>query len=131
MKRPGRRGAVLLTFATMYAAFGFQLYPGDLSQTGQLAYLYAIMKPQLWQFAWWAAAIIAACSVFAQRDAIGFVALEFLVAVWAGGQYVALILDGNVSAGFFAVLFTALLVLLRIIDGWAEIPKNLLTLERQ
>jgi hypothetical protein len=89
------------------------------------------MKPQLWQFAWWAAAIIAACSVFAQRDAIGFVALEFLVAVWAGGQYAAFILDGNLSAVFFAVLFTALLILLRIIDGWAEIPKNLLTLERQ
>lgn len=131
MRRPGRRGAALLTFATMFAAFGFQLYPGDLSQTGQLAYLYSIMKPQLWQFAWWTAAIIAASRVFAQRDAIGFVALEFLVAVWAGGQYVALILDGNASAGFFAVLFTAILIVLRIIDGWAELPKHLLELEHQ
>lgn len=124
--RPGRRGAILLTFAAMFASYAFSIHPSSPDRAQRLVYLYAAAPSQAWQLVWWAAALLAVSRAWSRHDAIGFVALEVVATAWAAGQWAALILNGNFGAGAFAALFTAIVVLLRIIDGWVELPRDFL-----
>lgn len=119
---PGRRGATLLTFGSVYLAFSIVIYPTDPVRQGSLFVLFYLLPAQAWQAVWWLAGVNAGIHAFTKRDAWGFVGLELLGAIWAGGQYAAFFLTSNVQAGTFAVVWTLAVVILRIADGWPEVP---------
>lgn len=123
--RIGRRGAILLVISTMYIAFALQLYPGSTDPTwlARQAVLFSIASQQVWQIIWLIVAAVALSRVFSKDDALGFAVLATLAAVWAGGLYAALIIHHVPTAAVFAFIWTGVLIILRIIDGWAELPQ--------
>lgn len=125
--RVGRRGGVLLVFATMFTSFGFSVAYPDPARLDRLVYLYTLAPPLLWGVVWWLAAGIALISAFSRCDAAGYAALEGLAAVWAGAHAAAVAFDHNPTAAPFALLFTAIVVLLRVIDGWVDLPAGFFT----
>jgi hypothetical protein len=120
--RIGRRGAIILVFAAVYALFAVQLYPVDTERGIRLTYLYMIMPAQAWQVLWLLVAAFAASRAFSRNDASAFCVMETLATIWSVGQLVALILHSDYSAGAFAAIWAAAVILLRIVDGWPELP---------
>jgi hypothetical protein len=122
--RLGRRGAMLAVISVMYAGFAFSIYPTDPSRVARYSVLAQIMPLQAWQVVWWMAAAVALSRVGSRNDAVAFVVLETLAAVWAGGQLVTLVLYRAPGAGVFAGIWMGVLLVLRIVDGWVEIPRG-------
>jgi hypothetical protein len=122
--RVGRRGAMLAVISVMYAGFAFSIYPVDPAKTARYSVLAQIMPLQAWQVVWWIVAAVALSRVLSRNDALGFVVLETLAAVWAGGQLAALLVYKAPGAAVFTGIWAGVLVILRIVDGWVELPRT-------
>ncbi|MEU6552128.1 hypothetical protein ABZ915_17855 [Streptomyces sp. NPDC046915] len=121
----GRRGAILLSYGTVWSLIGYaQLVTPQPQQPGlQLAL--DLLPLRAWGWLWMAAGLIAIGSAFAPQglDWPGFLALPLIVLPW-WLSYLTAWLQGTFPRGWVAAaVWAGIAVPVLVVAGWREPPR--------
>jgi hypothetical protein len=125
MRMLGRRGAILLSYGTVWALYGYgQLVSPQPDQRG-LTLATQVLPLHVWGWLWIATGILALGAAFVPQgvDWFGFVALVLIVLPWMLSYLVSWLLGdfprGWVAAAVWAVIAVPVIVA----AGWREVPR--------
>jgi hypothetical protein len=125
MRLLGRRGAILLSYGTVWALYGYgQLVSPQPDQRG-LTLATQVLPLHVWGWLWIATGILALGAAFVPQgvDWFGFVALVLIVLPWMLSYLVSWLLGdfprGWVAAAVWAVIAVPVIVA----AGWREVPR--------
>lgn len=121
----GRRGAILLSYGTVWALYGYgQLVSPQPDQRG-LTLATQIWPLYVWGWLFVTAGLLAAVAAFLRQgvDWFGFVALVLIVLPWMLSYFASWALGdfprGWVAAAVWAVIAVPVIV----VAGWREMPR--------
>ncbi|ARX81505.1 hypothetical protein SMD44_00903 [Streptomyces alboflavus] len=121
----GRRGAILLSYGTVWALYGYgQLVSPQPDQRG-LRLLLDRIPLDVWAWMWIAAGLLAVISAWLPqgRDWTGFLALVVIVLPWMG-SYAASWAMGEFNRGWVAALIWGVIAVpVIVVAGWREPPR--------
>lgn len=126
-KRLGRRGATLLTLATVDLVIGTLLInPGLHAQTVRTpAYRLIVYVPlQVWGAAWIAVGLVCGISAWRRSDRLAFGLAIMIKLLWGGLILGAWLFKGATLAWAGAVVWFALAAWVAISSGWPERPNG-------
>ncbi|KUN99476.1 hypothetical protein [Streptomyces resistomycificus] len=121
----GRRGAILLSYGTVWALYGYgQLISPPAAQPG-LTLALQMLSITVWGWLWLVTGVLAVVSAFVPQgvDWFGFVALVLIVLPWTL-SYLVSWLQGDFSRGWVAAaVWGAIAVPVIVVAGWREAPR--------
>ncbi|MEU9333114.1 hypothetical protein AB0D49_08110 [Streptomyces sp. NPDC048290] len=121
----GRRGAILLSYGSVWALYGYgQLISPQPDQRG-LKLAMQLLPLEVWGWLWMASGIIAVVSAWMPQgvDGPGFLALPLIVLPWMA-SYLASWLQGDFLRGWVAAaVWAAIAVPVLVVAGWREPPR--------
>jgi hypothetical protein len=121
----GRRGAILLSYGTVWALYGYgQLVSPQPDQRG-LTLATQVLPLHVWGWLWIATGILALGAAFVPQgvDWFGFVALVLIVLPWMLSYLVSWLL-GDFPRGWVAAAVWAVIAIPVIVAaGWREAPR--------
>lgn len=125
MRMLGRRGAILLSYGTVWALYGYgQLVSPQPDQRG-LTLATQVLPLHVWGWLWIATGILALGAAFVPQgvDWFGFVALVLIVLPWMLSYLVSWLL-GDFPRGWVAAAVWAVIAIPVIVAaGWREAPR--------
>ncbi|MFI1166584.1 hypothetical protein ACH4UM_24010 [Streptomyces sp. NPDC020801] len=125
MRVLGRRGAILLSYGTVWSLFGYgQLVSPQTGQPG-LGLAIQLLPLHVWGWLWITAGLIALASAWAPQglDWPGFLALPLIVLPWMLSYFTAW-LQGDFARGWVAAaVWAAIAVPVLVVAGWREAPR--------
>lgn len=124
MRMLGRRGAILLSYGTVWSLYGYAQLTPQTEQPGLGLALQMLPLP-VWGCLWIAAGVLALVSAFLPQgvDWFGFVALVLIVLPWTS-SYLASWLLGDFPRGWVAAaVWGAIAVPVIVVAGWREAPR--------
>jgi hypothetical protein len=125
MRLLGRRGAILLSYGTVWALYGYgQLVSPQPDQRG-LTLATQVLPLHVWGWLWIATGILALGAAFVPQgvDWFGFVALVLIVLPWMLSYLVSWLL-GDFPRGWVAAAVWAVIAIPVIVAaGWREAPR--------
>jgi len=121
----GRRGAILLSYGTVWALYGYgQLGSPPAAQPG-LTLAMQLLPLTVWGWLWLVTGILASVSAFVPQgvDWFGFVALVLIVLPWTL-SYLVSWLQADFPRGWVAAaVWGAIAVPVIVVAGWREAPR--------
>ncbi|WP_406170390.1 hypothetical protein OIE52_39460 [Streptomyces canus] len=121
----GRRGAILLSYGTVWALYGYgQLISPPAAQPG-LTLALQMLSITVWGWLWIVTGVLAVVSAFVPQgvDWFGFVALVLIVLPWTL-SYLVSWLQGDFPRGWVAAaVWGAIAVPVIVVAGWREAPR--------
>ncbi|MET8826122.1 hypothetical protein ABZX40_13700 [Streptomyces sp. NPDC004610] len=121
----GRRGAILLSYGTVWALYGYgQLISPQPDQRG-LTLAVQLLPLEVWGWLWMVSGIIAVAAAWMPQgvDWPGFLALPLIVLPWMA-SYLASWLQGDFPRGWVAAaVWAAIAVPVLVVAGWREPPR--------
>ncbi|MGW5633958.1 hypothetical protein [Streptomyces sp. NPDC003832] len=121
----GRRGAILLSYGTVWALYGYaQIVSPQPDQRG-LTLAIEVLPLDMWGWLWIAAGCIAVFAAWLPQgvDWPGFLALPLIVLPWMTSYLVAWIV-GDFPRGWVAALVWAVIAVpVLVVAGWREPPR--------
>jgi len=122
----GRRGAILLSYGTVWALYGYgQLIQPSPDQRG-LQLLLDMAPLTAWAWCWIAAGLVAVVAAWwpTGQDWFGFVALVVMVLPWMLGYLASWWPLGVFPRGWVAALIWGLIAVpVIVVAGWREAPR--------
>jgi hypothetical protein len=121
----GRRGAILLSYGTVWALYGYAQITSPQPDQRGLAPLLERVPLAVWGWMWVATGLVAVASAWMPqgRDWVGFLSLPAMVLPWMG-SYLAAWLTGEFPRGWVASLvWGAIAVPVLVVAGWREPPR--------
>lgn len=125
-QRIGRRGAALLFFAFLDLVYCWSLLTPSAAarDSPSLRFIAGIAPLWVWAGLWGAVGLVCLCCAFLRRDQVGFTAAIAIKVMWGlllvGAQAV-----GGVDRGYVsAAVWLALALLVGLISGWPEPPRE-------
>lgn len=122
-RRLGRRGAILLSFGSLWALYGFGQLMEPLPSNNGVRILLHLMPLDAWAWCWIACGItaIAASPLPQGRDWFGFPALLLIVAPWMCSYLVSWWPLGDNPRGWVTALIWAVAAVpVIVVAGWQE-----------
>ncbi|MFD5566663.1 hypothetical protein [Streptomyces cadmiisoli] len=121
----GRRGAILLSYGTVWSLYGYAQIAAPQPDQRGLAPLLEVASLTVWGWLWLTTGIVAVVAAFLPQgmDWPGFLALPAIVLPWMG-SYVAAWLMGGFPRGWVAALVWGLIAVpVIVVAGWREPPQ--------
>lgn len=121
----GRRGAILLSYGTVWSLFGYGQLISPLPPQPGLTLALQMMSLHAWGWLWITAGVIALVSAWLPQgvDWPGFLALPLIVLPWMLSYFVSW-LQGDFSRGWVAAaVWAAIAVPVIVVAGWREPPR--------
>ncbi|MEU9470407.1 hypothetical protein AB0D78_28085 [Streptomyces avermitilis] len=126
MRMLGRRGAILLSYGTVWSLYGYgQLISPLREQQPGLGLALQLMPFTVWAVAWIVAGLLAVAAALLPQgvDWFGFVGLVLIVLPWTT-SYLASWLLGDFPRGWVAAaVWAAIAVPVIVVAGWREAPR--------
>lgn len=123
--RLGRRGAILLSYGTVWGLFGYAQIVSPNPDRRGIEPLVALLPLDVWGALWIATGLVAAVSAWLPQgwDWPAFPALQLIVLPWIGSNLATWIL-GEFPRGWIAALvWGAICVPVWVTAGWREPPR--------
>lgn len=121
----GRRGAILLSYGTVWSLYGFAQITSPQPDQRGLAPLLEVWPLTVWGCMWVATGLAAIVSAWLPQgfDWVGFLALPAMVLPWMG-SYLAAWLTGEFPRGWVAALVWGVIAVpVLVVAGWREPPR--------
>jgi len=121
----GRRGAILLSYGTVWALYGYAQIISPLPQQPGLELALQWAPLTVWAGAWIATGVLAIVAAFLPQgvDWFGFVGLVLIVLPWTM-TYLASWALGEFPRGWVAAaVWAAIAVPVIVVAGWREAPR--------
>jgi hypothetical protein len=121
----GRRGAILLSYGTVWSLFGYGQLISPLPPQPGLTLALQMMSLHAWGWLWITAGAIALVSAWLPQgvDWPGFLALPLIVLPWMLSYFVSW-LQGDFPRGWVAAaVWAAIAVPVLVVAGWREPPR--------
>lgn len=121
----GRRGAILLSYGTVWSLFGYGQLISPLPPQPGLTLALQMMSLDAWGWLWITAGVIALVSAWLPQgvDWPGFLALPLIVLPWMLSYFVSW-LQGDFPRGWVAAaVWAAIAVPVLVVAGWREPPR--------
>lgn len=121
----GRRGAILLSYGTVWALYGFAQITSPQPDQRGLTPALQLMPLTLWGWLWVTTGLVAIASSWMSqgRDWPGFLALPAMVLPWMG-SYLAAWITGEFPRGWVATLVWGVIAVpVLVVAGWPEPPR--------
>lgn len=118
----GRRGAILLSYGTVWALFGYGLLVSPLPQQPGLTLALQLLPLKAWGWLWIATGLIAVAAAWAPQgvDWPGFLSLPLIVLPWMTSYLVSWV-QGDFPRGWIAsAVWAAIAVPVLVVAGWRE-----------
>jgi hypothetical protein len=121
----GRRGAILLSYGTVWALYGYaQITTPQPDQRG-LRPVLELLPLTVWGWLWICTGLAAVVSAWLPqgRDWVGFLSLPAMVLPWMGSYLIAW-LTGDFPRGWVAALVWGVIAVpVLVVAGWREPPR--------
>lgn len=121
----GRRGAILLSYGTVWALYGFAQITSPQPDQRGLTLAVQMLPLSVWGGLWVATGFLALGAAFMPQgvDWFGFVGLVLIVLPWTLAYLVAW-LQGDYPRGWVAAaVWAAIAVPVIVVAGWRETPR--------
>lgn len=118
----GRRGAILLSYGTVWTLYGYGQITSPLPSQPGLRAVEELMPLDAWGWLWVVTGLTAVVASWLPqgRDWLGFLALPLMVLPWMA-SYALAWAGGDFSRGWIAVsVWGALAVPVLVVAGWSE-----------
>lgn len=122
MRMLGRRGAILLSYGTVWALYGYGILISPLPNQPGLQLATDLLPLRAWGWLWIAAGLIALFSAWLPQgvDWAGFLALPLIVLPWMLSYFTSW-LQGDFPRGWIAsAVWAAIAVPVLVVAGWRE-----------
>lgn len=121
----GRRGAILLSYGTVWSLYGYAQVTSPAPDQRGLALATQMLPLTAWGWMWVTAGLLAIAAAFMPQGAdwFGFVGLALIVLPWVI-SYLATWLLGDFPRGWVAAaVWTVIAVPVIVVAGWREPPR--------
>jgi peptidoglycan/LPS O-acetylase OafA/YrhL len=121
----GRRGAILLSYGTVWALYGYGQFISPPAEQPGLTLAVQMMPLHAWAILWIGTGLLAVVAAWLKQgvDWFGFVALVLIVLPWMLSYFVSW-LQGDFPRGWVAAaVWAAIAVPVLVVAGWREAPR--------
>lgn len=121
----GRRGAILLSYGTVWALYGYGVLIAPRVNLIGLELALQLLPQTVWGWLWITAGLIALTSAWLPQgvDWPGFLALPLIVLPWMTSYLAAWIQGDNPRGWVAAAVWAAIAVPVLVVAGWREPPR--------
>ena len=121
----GRRGAILLSYGTVWALYGYGVLIAPRQNLIGLELALQLLPQAVWGWLWITAGLIALASAWLPQgvDWPGFLALPLIVLPWMTSYLAAWIQGDNPRGWVAAAVWAAIAVPVLVVAGWRESPR--------
>lgn len=121
----GRRGAILLSYGTVWSLYGYAQVASPAPDQRGLALATQMLPLTAWGWMWVAAGLLAIAAAWMPQgvDWFGFVGLALIVLPWVT-SYLATWILGDFPRGWVAAAVWAVIAVpVIVVAGWREAPR--------